>query len=44
MMVNDVYGQGELLFVRKVVDPEIVDQLEQFVQTQPDIQRVTTER
>jgi len=44
MMVNDVYGQGELLFVRKVVDPEIVDQLEQFVQTQPDIQGLTIER
>ena len=35
LTADDVYGQGELLFVRKVIDPEIAEQLEQFVQTQP---------
>jgi hypothetical protein len=35
-MEDDVYGQGELFFVRKVCDPEVVDQLEQFLQTQPE--------
>jgi hypothetical protein len=42
MIANDVYGHGEPLFVCKVVDPEIVNQPEQFVQPQQDIQRVTT--
>ncbi len=32
MMANDVYGHGALIFVRKVADPQIVNQLEQFVQ------------
>jgi hypothetical protein len=41
LTANDVYGQGELFFVRKVRDPEVVDQLEQIVRTQPDIERVT---
>jgi hypothetical protein len=34
MMKNDIYGHGELIFVRKVVDPEIVNQLEKFLQAQ----------
>ncbi len=29
MMADDMYGRGELVFVRKVSDPEIVNQLEQ---------------
>jgi hypothetical protein len=41
LTANDVYGQGELFFVRKVRDPEVVDQLEQIVRTQPDIERAT---
>jgi Core-2/I-Branching enzyme len=44
LKANDVYGQGELFFGRKVRDPEVVDQLEQFLQTQPDIERVTIEQ
>jgi hypothetical protein len=40
LTADDVYGQGELFFVRKVRDPEVVDQLEQIVRTQPDIERV----
>jgi hypothetical protein len=44
LTANDVYGQGELFFGRKVRDPEVVDQLEQFLQTQPDIERVTIEQ
>jgi Core-2/I-Branching enzyme len=39
MMANDVYGQHELIFVRKVADPEIANQLEQLVQAQQEIQR-----
>jgi Core-2/I-Branching enzyme len=35
LTANDVYGQGELFFVRKVRDPEVVDRLERFLQTQP---------
>jgi hypothetical protein len=38
MMANDIY------FVRKVADPEIVNQLEQFLQAQREIQRLTIER
>jgi hypothetical protein len=41
LVANDIYGQGELFFVRKVSDPKVVDQLERFLQTQPDIERVT---
>jgi Core-2/I-Branching enzyme len=44
LMADDVYGQGELFFVRKVIDPEVVDQLEQFIQAQPDVERVTIEQ
>jgi hypothetical protein len=44
LTANDVYGQGELFFVRKVRDPEVVDQLERFLQTQPDLERVTFEQ
>src|SRR5258707_1643188 len=44
LRVNDVYGQGELLFVRKVIDPQVTDQLEHFVQTHSDIERVTIEQ
>jgi Core-2/I-Branching enzyme len=44
MMANDIYGQGELIFVRKVADPEIVDQLQQFVQAQQEIQRLAIEQ
>jgi len=44
LTASDVYGQGELFFGRKVRDPEVVDQLEQFLQTQPDIERVTIEQ
>jgi hypothetical protein len=43
MMANDIYGHGELIFVRKVADPEIVNQLEQFLQAQQEIQRLTIE-
>jgi hypothetical protein len=32
-----------LFFVRKIRDPEVVDHLEQFLQTQPDNQRVSFE-
>jgi hypothetical protein len=41
LLANDIYGQGELFFVRKVSDPKIVDHLDQIVRTQPDIERVT---
>jgi hypothetical protein len=44
LTADDVYGQGELFFVRKVRDPEVVDQLERFLQTQPDLERVTFEQ
>jgi Core-2/I-Branching enzyme len=44
LTANDVYGQGELFFVRKVRDPEIVGQLERFLQTQPEVERVTFEQ
>jgi hypothetical protein len=44
LTANDVYGQGELFFVRKIRDPEVVDQLDQFVQTQPDVERVNFEQ
>jgi Core-2/I-Branching enzyme len=44
LTANDVYGQGELFFVRKVRDPEIVDQLDRFLRTQPDVERVTFEQ
>jgi Core-2/I-Branching enzyme len=40
MMANDIYGHGELIFIRKVADPEIVDQLEHFLQAQQEIQRL----
>jgi hypothetical protein len=44
LTANDVYGQGELFFVRKVRKPDVVDQLEQFLQTQPDVGRVSFEQ
>jgi len=44
LTANDVYGQGELLFVRKVIDPQVTDQLERFVQTHSDSERVTIEQ
>lgn len=44
LTANDVYGQGELFFVRKVRDPEIVGQLERFLQTQPEVERVSFEQ
>lgn len=34
MIKNDIYGHGELVFVRKVADPEIVNQLKNFLQAQ----------
>jgi hypothetical protein len=40
---DDVYGQGELFFARKVRDPDVVDCLEQFLQTQPDGKRISLE-
>jgi hypothetical protein len=40
-LTDDFYGQRELFFVRKVRDLEIIDRLEQFLQTQPDNERVT---
>ena len=43
LTVDNVYGQGELFFVRKVRDPEVVDHLEQFLQTQPDSKHVSFE-
>jgi hypothetical protein len=44
LTASDVYGQGELFFVRKVLDPQVIDQLEHFVQTHSDIERVTIEQ
>jgi Core-2/I-Branching enzyme len=44
LMADDVYGQGELFFVRKIRDPEVVDHLEQFLQTQPEIKPASFER
>ncbi|MBV8098319.1 MAG: hypothetical protein JOZ31_04095 [Verrucomicrobia bacterium] len=41
LTADDVYGRGELFFVRKIRDPEVVDHLERFLQTQPDIERVS---
>jgi Core-2/I-Branching enzyme len=38
MTANDIYGHGELIFVRKVADPEIGNQLEQFRQAQQEAQ------
>jgi Core-2/I-Branching enzyme len=43
LTTDDAYGQGELFFVRKIRDPEIVDHLEQFLQNQPDLKRVSFE-
>jgi hypothetical protein len=44
LTADDVCGRGELFFVRKVRDPEVVDQLEQFLQTQPDNERITIQQ
>lgn len=41
LTADDVYGRGELFFVRKIRDPEVVEHLEQFLQTQPDIDHVS---
>lgn len=44
LTADDFYGQGERFFVRKVRDAEVVNQLEQFLQTQQDNERLTIQQ